>query len=74
MTNRDWMLLTGGVVAGLAIAIGFPKARRHLAPIISETGERAGNMLSGLAEMVATQMEKVEDMAAARNAPPAEEA
>jgi hypothetical protein len=31
-------------------------------------------MLSGLAEMVATQMEKVEDMAAARNAPPAEEA
>lgn len=70
MTNRDWLFLGGGVVAGVAIAIAFPKARRHLAPIISETGERAGSIISGLAEMVATQMEKVEDYAAERNAPP----
>jgi hypothetical protein len=67
------MLLGGGLVAGAAIAIAFPKARRHLAPIISETGERAGSILSGLAEMVATQLEKIEDLAAARNVPPAEE-
>lgn len=67
------MLLGGGIVAGAAIAIAFPKARRHLAPIISESGERAGSFLSGLAEMVATQMEKVEDFAASRNVSPAEE-
>ena len=64
MTQRDWLLLGGGVAAGFAIAIGFPKARKHLGPIIAETGERAGSLLSGLAEMVAHQMEKVEDYAA----------
>lgn len=68
MTQRDWLLLGGGVVAGVAIAVGFPKARRHLAPIIAETGERAGGVLSGLAEMLANQMEKVEDYAAERQA------
>ena len=66
MTQRDWLLIGGGVIAGVAIAIGFPKARRQLGPIISETGERAGSILSGLAEMVATQMEKVEDFNAER--------
>lgn len=64
MTQRDWLLIGGGVVAGVALAIGFPKARRHLAPIIAETGERAGGVLSGLAEMLANQMEKMEDFAA----------
>lgn len=68
------MLLGGGIVAGAAVAIAFPKAIRHLAPIISESGERAGSLLSGLAEMVAHQMEKVEDMAASRNVRPAEDA
>lgn len=55
------------MVAGIAIAVAFPKARRQLGPIIAESGERAGSLLSGLAEMVASQMEKVEDFAAEKN-------
>ena len=74
MTQRDWLLLGGGVAAGFAIAIGFPKARRHLGPIIAEAGQRAGGVLSGLAEMVANQMEKVEDFAAEQKSNSAEPA
>jgi hypothetical protein len=68
MTQRDWLLLGGGIIAGVALGIGFPKARRHLAPIIEESGHRAGSLISGIAELVATQMEKVEDFAAERKA------
>lgn len=68
MTQRDWLLISGGVVAGLAIAIGFPKARRQIGPLIAETGQRAGSMLSGIAEMVAAQMEQIEDLAATQRA------
>jgi len=74
MNQRDWLFLGGGIVAGIAIAVAFPKARRQLGPIIAETGERAGSLLSGLAEMVANQMEKVEDFAAERSAPSTEQA
>ena len=74
MTQRDWLLIGGGVIAGVAIAVGFPKARRQLGPIIAETGERAGSILSGLAEMVANQMEKVEDFNAERKASSSESA
>lgn len=72
MTQRDWLLVGGGVIAGIALAVGIPAARRQLGPIIAETGERAGGLLSGLAEMVANQMEKVEDMAAAQKSQPSE--
>ena len=74
MNQRDWLILGGGVVAGIAIAVAFPKARKQLGPIIAESGERAGSLLSGLAEMVASQMEKVEDFAAEKKSHAAEQA
>ena len=74
MNQRDWLLVSGGLVAGIAIAVGFPKARQQLGPLISETGQRAGGLLSGLAELVANQLERVEDMAAERKSGAAEHA
>ena len=74
MNQRDLLFLGGGVIAGIAIAVGFPKARRQLGPLIAETGERAGSLISSLAELVAQQIEKVEDMAAEQKAKPADDA
>jgi hypothetical protein len=74
MNQRDLLLIGGGVIAGLALGVAFPQARRKLAPFISETGERAGGILSGLAELVASQLEKVEDFTAEQKSKGAESA
>ena len=68
MTQREWLLLGGGIVAGVALGVAFPKVRKQLGPIIEESGQRAGSLISGIAEMVAAQMEKAEDFAAERKA------
>jgi hypothetical protein len=68
MTQREWLILGGGIIAGVALGVAFPKARKHLGPIIEETGQRAGSLISGVAEMVARQMEMAEDFAAERSA------
>lgn len=66
VTQRDFLWLTGGIVAGVAIATAFPKLRRHLGPVIAEASEKAGNVFSAMAEAVATQMERAEDITAER--------
>lgn len=74
MNQRDWLFLGGGVIAGIAIAVGLPKARKQLGPFIAEAGERAGSLISSVAELVAHQIEKVEDMAAEQKAGSSEQA
>lgn len=66
VSQRDFLWLTGGIVAGVAIATAFPKLRRHLGPIIADASEKAGHVFSAMAETVATQMERAEDFAAER--------
>ena len=56
MTQRDWLLIGGGLVAGALLGV------------IMEAGQRAGGVFSALAETVATQMERAEDYAAERRA------
>ncbi|MEI8020425.1 MAG: hypothetical protein WCH39_19640 [Schlesneria sp.] len=68
MTQRDWLLIGGGLVAGALLGASVPKLRRHLGPVIMEAGQRAGGVFSALAETVATQMERAEDYAAERRA------
>ncbi|MES2791495.1 MAG: hypothetical protein V4719_17895 [Planctomycetota bacterium] len=72
MTQRDWLLLGGGVAAGLAVGVGLPKVLQTFGPVLVESGQRAGSLLSGLAELVAAQMEKAEDYSAERKAASAE--
>ena len=68
MRQRDWLLLGGGIAAGIVLGACVPKLRRHLGPVIAEAGARAGGVFSTLAETVASQMERVEDYAAERRA------
>ena len=68
MTQRDWLLIGGGLVAGALLGVGGPKLRRHLGPVLVEAGYRAGGVFSALAETVATQLERAEDYAAERRA------
>jgi hypothetical protein len=68
MTQRDWLLIGGGLVAGALLGVSAPKLRRHLGPVIAEAGLRAGGVFSALAETVATQMERAEDYAEERRA------
>ena len=68
MTQRDWLLIGGGLVAGALLGASVPKLRRQLGPVIMEAGHRAGGVFSALAETLATQMERAEDYAAERRA------
>lgn len=68
MTQRDWLLIGGGLVAGAILGVSVPKLRRHIGPVIFEAGHRAGGVFSALAETVATQLERAEDYAAERKA------
>ena len=68
MTQREWLLIGGGLVAGAILGVSVPKLRRHLGPVIVEAGHRAGGVFSALAETVATQLERAEDYAAERKA------
>ena len=64
MNQRDFLWLTGGVVAGIALAAGLPTLRRHFGPILAEASERAGQVFSTMTEAMAAQMERAEDIAA----------
>jgi hypothetical protein len=66
MTQREWLLLGGGVAAGVAVGAGLPKVIRTFGPVFVESSQRAGSLLSGLAELMAAQIEKAEDLAAER--------
>ena len=68
MTQRDWLFIGGGLVAGALLGASVPKLRRHFGPVIAEAGQRAGGVFSALAETIATQMERAEDFAAERRA------
>ncbi len=61
-------MIGGGIAAGVAVGAGFPKALRTFGPVLVESTQRAGTLLSGLAELVAAQIEKAEDYAAERQA------
>ncbi|MDB5335722.1 MAG: hypothetical protein JWN70_1341 [Planctomycetaceae bacterium] len=68
MTQREWLLIGGGIAAGVAVGAGLPKVLQTFGPVLVESSQRAGSLLSGLAELMAAQIEKAEDLAAQRKA------
>lgn len=61
-------MIGGGIAAGVAVGAGLPKVLQTFGPVLVESSQRAGSLLTGLAELMAAQIEKAEDLAAQRKA------